>query len=55
MLLHSLHFTRTDSPSRRVNLLEPHFGQIGHALSGFISAQWVLYLILLLSLIGFLY
>lgn len=38
-----LHFTLTESPDNRVNLFEPHFGQIGQARTGFISAQLALY------------
>jgi hypothetical protein len=38
-LLQTRHFTLTDSSGILVNLLEPHFGQIGQARKGFISAQ----------------
>jgi hypothetical protein len=41
-LLQARHFTVTCSPASRKNLLEPQFGQIGHARNGFVNIQWVL-------------
>jgi hypothetical protein len=39
ILLQTRHFTFTESSGILVNLLEPHFGQIGQDRSGFISVQ----------------
>jgi hypothetical protein len=39
ILLQTRHFTLTDSSGILVNLLEPHFGQMGQARRGFISVQ----------------
>ena len=37
IFLHFAHLTFTPSPSSRSNFLEPHSGQMGHALADFIA------------------
>ena len=45
ILSHERHFTVTFVPGNLMNLLEPHFGQIGHARTGFMNIQQRVFII----------